>query len=537
MEKFTELGLDQWIIDNLSKKGFTEPSPIQAQTIPALLGKDHDIIGQAQTGTGKTAAFSLPIVQKITPGLKKTQALVLCPTRELAIQVCEEIKSFCPGRGITTLTVYGGAPVQEQRKALKRGVDIVVATPGRCIQFLESGVLNLADLQYLVLDEADEMLNMGFVEDVERILKATPDERTVLMFSATMPPRLKKIAESYMKNSIMIKAESKQMTMETIKQMVYEVRPHNKFAALCRIMDLEKDFYGIIFCRTKAEVEQVSGNLANEGYSADYIHGDVAQDSRERLLKRFRARKISLLIATDVAARGIDVNDLSHIVNYSLPEQHESYVHRIGRTGRAGKSGTAISLIAPNERNKFRFIEKKVNAQAERKTLPHGNEVVKLRLDHLMGELNTVRDKEKSNPISQDMAAELLKESTPVEVVSHLINLMLGDKLDAKKYPDINCTAADKSSGNGSKKRASFTPAPDGERILFFAKGRRDGMNPKSVVSFLTGKSKVAPNAINSLKVFDKFCLFNAPQAEADRIIKSLKRSGKSPLVRFDREG
>ena len=537
MEKFTELGLEQWVIENLQKKGFTEPSPIQAQAIPALLGKDHDIIGQAQTGTGKTAAFSLPIVQKITPGLKKVQALILCPTRELAIQVADEIKTFCPGRGITTLTVYGGAPVQDQRRALKKGVDVVVATPGRCIQFLESDVLDLANLQYLVLDEADEMLNMGFVEDVEKILKATPPQRTVLMFSATMPPRLKKIAQSYMKDSVTIKAESKQMTMETITQMVYEVRPHNKFAALCRIMDLEKDFYGIIFCRTKAEVEQVSANLASEGYSADYIHGDVAQDSRERLLKRFRNRSISLLIATDVAARGIDVNDLSHIVNYSLPEQHESYVHRIGRTGRAGKTGIAISLIAPNERNKFRFIEKKVNAQAERRKLPFGDEVVQLRLDNLIKELKTVRDEEKNIEISHKMAEELLAETPPVEVVSHLINLMLGSKLDASKYPDINCTAADRSSGSASKKRASHTPAADGERILFFAKGRRDGMNPKSIVSFICGKSKVPPKAINTLKVFDKFCLFNAPQAEADRIIKSLKRSGKSPLVRFDREG
>lgn len=537
MDKFTALGLEPWITQCLEAKGFKEPSPIQEQAIPVLLSQDHDIIGQAQTGTGKTAAFGLPIVQKIEPGLKKPQALILCPTRELAIQVNEEIKSFCKGRGITTVTLYGGAPIMDQKRALKKGVDLVVATPGRCIHFIEDGKLELDSLEYLVLDEADEMLNMGFVEDVEKVLKASPDDRTVLMFSATMPPRLKKIAESYMHNSIMIKAKSETMTMETIDQVVYEAYPENKFAALCRIMDLEKDFYGIIFCRTKVEVEKVSAGLANEGYAADYIHGDVAQESRERLLKRFRNRNISLLIATDVAARGIDVTDLSHIVNYSLPEQFESYVHRIGRTGRAGKTGTAITLITPKERSKMSFIEKKTGAKTERRKLPFGEEMIKLRIQKLSKELAHFQENnaelEELAPI-KEVAAQLLEDNSPVDIITALLSKIFGTKLDASNYPDINCSAAKKKSRD-SRNFKGNTDSGD-NKSLFFAKGKRDGMMPKKVISFISGKSKVAPRGIDNLKVFDKFSLFTTNANDAERIIRSCNRKGMSPIVRYDRD-
>lgn len=537
MDKFTALGLEPWIIKCLEAKGFKEPSPIQEQAIPVLLAQDHDIIGQAQTGTGKTAAFGLPIVQKIEPGLNKPQALILCPTRELALQVNEEIKTYCKGRGITTVTLYGGAPIMDQQRALKKGVDLVVATPGRCIHFIENGKLDLTGLKYLVLDEADEMLNMGFVEDVEKVLKASPDDRTILMFSATMPPRLKKIAESYMKNSITIKAKSETMTMETIDQVVYEAYPENKFSALCRIMDLEKDFYGIIFCRTKVEVEKVAAGLKNDGYSADYIHGDVAQESRERLLKRFRNRNISLLIATDVAARGIDVTDLSHIVNYSLPEQFESYVHRIGRTGRAGKKGTAITLITPKERSKMSFIEKKTNAKTTRLKLPFGDDMIKLRIQKLSKELTHFQENnaelESLAPV-KDVVAQLLEENAPVDIITALLSKMFGNKLDAGNYPDINCSAAKKKTRD-SRTFSGNTNSGD-TKSLFFAMGKRDGMMSKKVISFICDKSKVSPRGIDNLKVFDKFSLFTTNEKDAERIIRSCNRKGKSPVVRFDRD-
>ena len=354
LEGFAALGLSEKTIKALAKKGFEEPSPIQALTIPVLLKGEKDVVGQAQTGTGKTAAFGLPILEMIDKSNGNVRAIVLAPTRELAIQVAEEINSFANGRKLKIVPVYGGQSIELQIRQLKKGVDIVVGTPGRVQDLIDRKVLKLDKLEYFILDEADEMLNMGFVEDIEKILESTNKDKRMLFFSATMPKEILKIAENHMRKDYeILKVEAKELTTNLTDQIYFEVKQKDKFEALCRIIDLEPDFYGIVFCRTKNDVNELTGKLNDRGYDAGELHGDITQKHREVTLNRFKARKLSILVATDVAARGIDVNDLTHVVNYAIPQEAESYVHRIGRTGRAGKEGTAITFMTPSEYKNF----------------------------------------------------------------------------------------------------------------------------------------------------------------------------------------
>ncbi|MGL6100760.1 MAG: DEAD/DEAH box helicase, partial [Fusobacteriaceae bacterium] len=347
--EFKNLGLTEKTLKGLAKKGYEKPSPIQELTIPALLSGDKDIIGQAQTGTGKTAAFSLPILEQIEENAKSIQAIVLTPTRELAVQVSEEMHALSYGRKIRVAPVYGGQSMDFQIRQLKKGVDVVVGTPGRVMDLMNRGILKIDNLKFFVLDEADEMLNMGFVEDIEKILSSTNEDKKMLFFSATMAPEILKIAKTHMKDHEVLSVKARELTTNLTDQIYFEVKDRDKFEALCRIIDLAQDFYGIVFCRTKNDVNELVGKLNDRGYDADGLHGDISQNHREVTLKRFKAKKLNVLVATDVAARGIDVNDLSHVINYAIPQEAESYVHRIGRTGRAGKQGTAITFITPSE--------------------------------------------------------------------------------------------------------------------------------------------------------------------------------------------
>ena len=357
LEEFRKLGLSDKTLKALSKKGYETPTPIQALTIPALLNGEKDIIGQAQTGTGKTAAFSLPILERFESS-KSIQAIVLAPTRELALQVAEEMNSLASGKKIRITPVYGGQSIEFQIKQLKKGTDIIVGTPGRVMDLMDRKLIKLDNLKYFILDEADEMLNMGFVEDVEKILESTNEDKRMLFFSATMPNEIMKIAKKHMKDYEVLAVKTRELTTDLTDQIYFEVHERDKFEALCRIIDLTRDFYGIVFCRTKNDVNDVVGKLNDRGYDAEGLHGDISQNYREVTLKRFKARKINVLVATDVAARGIDVNDLSHVINYAIPQEAESYVHRIGRTGRAGKEGTAITFITPQEYRRLLQIQK-----------------------------------------------------------------------------------------------------------------------------------------------------------------------------------
>ena len=377
---FEALGLSTETLQALTKKGFEEPTPIQALTIPLLLQDTNDIIGQAQTGTGKTAAFGLPIIERITPQGGMVQAIILTPTRELAIQVAEEMSSFRGNRHISILPVYGGQAIEGQLRRLRRGVDIVVGTPGRIIDHLNRGSLDLNSITHMVLDEADEMLNMGFIEDIETILSKTPYKKRMLLFSATMPAPILKLASNYMRNHQIIKAPSAQLTVSATDQIYFEVRASDKYEALCRIIDLEPEFYALVFCRTRLQVDDLSQALQDRGYDAAGLHGEISQAQRERTLDKFRNKKISILVATDVAARGIDIVDLTHVLNYSLPQDPESYIHRIGRTGRAGKEGTAITFITPAEYRKLLYIQRITKTEIRKEQLPRIKDIIKSKL-------------------------------------------------------------------------------------------------------------------------------------------------------------
>src|SRR3989338_1025575 len=376
LTKFRELGLSETMLASLHKKGFEEPTPIQAKTIPFLLQNKKDLIGKAQTGTGKTAAFGIPIIENIVPDSKKIQAIILAPTRELAIQVTEELSSFAEEQKTRIIAVYGGQPIERQIARLSRGVDILVGTPGRILDHLERRTLNLSHVSYVVLDEADEMLNMGFIDDIESILKAAPKQRRTVLFSATMPHHIERLAKQYMGEYEVISVSSEQLNRDNVEQIYFEVSKADKFEALFRIIDVEESFYGMVFCRTKIDADEIAHKLANRGCRAEAIHGDLSQGQREKVLQKFRNRRITVLVATDVAARGIDVEDLTHVINYSLPQDPESYVHRIGRTGRAGKSGTAITLITPSEYRKLISIQKMANATITKQTVPNVKEVM-----------------------------------------------------------------------------------------------------------------------------------------------------------------
>lgn len=366
LKEFRDLGLSEKVLKVLSKKGYESPTPIQRLTIPALLKNDKDIIGQAQTGTGKTAAFSLPIIENFE-NLEHIQAIVLTPTRELALQVAEEMNSLSTSKKMKVIPVYGGQSIDVQRKLIKTGVDVVVGTPGRVIDLIERKLLKLNSLKYFILDEADEMLNMGFIEDIEKILTFTNEDKRMLFFSATMPDEIMKVAKNHMKEYEVLAVKSRELTTDLTEQIYFEVNERDKFEALCRIIDLTKEFYGIIFCRTKTDVNEIVGRLNDRGYDAEGLHGDIGQNYREVTLKRFKTKKINILVATDVAARGIDINDLSHVINYAIPQEVESYVHRIGRTGRAGKEGTAITFITPQEYRRLYKFKKQLKRKLKKK--------------------------------------------------------------------------------------------------------------------------------------------------------------------------
>ncbi|WNY24925.1 DEAD/DEAH box helicase [Methanolapillus millepedarum] len=384
---FSDLGISKNIIDALLLKGYEYPTPIQIQTIPLFLKGESNIIGQAQTGTGKTAAFGVPIIQNITRKTGHVQAIILTPTRELAIQVCDEMSSFGGIPNLTILPVFGGQPITIQLRALSNGADIIVGTPGRVIDLIHRKRLDLTHLSYFVLDEADEMLNMGFIDDIKEIIQHTNDEKRMLCFSATMPKPILGIAKKYMGDYEMVAIE-KVKEGELTEQLSIDVPPSLKFEALCRVIDSDPEFYGLVFCARKDTSDEVVQRLEERGYDADVIHGDILQEQRLRIMERFRKQKLRILVATDVAARGIDVNELTHVVNYDIPQDPESYTHRIGRTGRAGKKGIAITLLTPADFRKFAFIKKIAGYDVRRVELPNADQVAEMNREKLKHDLS-----------------------------------------------------------------------------------------------------------------------------------------------------
>ncbi|MCW5907575.1 MAG: DEAD/DEAH box helicase [Chitinophagales bacterium] len=523
MEKFRSLGLSENVLAALQKKGWETPSPIQEKTIPLLLSGVKDIVGQAQTGTGKTAAFGLPLIEKLDDNNKNVQALILCPTRELAIQVAEEITSFRGEKKFWVLPVYGGQSYQIQERGLKKGAQIVVGTPGRIRDMMDKRILKLDHVTHVVLDEADEMLNMGFEEEVREILKSVPTERRMLLFSATMPAPILKLAKTFMGEYDLVEVEKTQITTDLVDQIYFEVNDRDRFEALCRIIDTEPEFYGIVFCRTKNETDIVADKLIDRGYDSEGIHGDVTQSQRELILKKFKMRKVNILVATDVAARGIDVNDLTHVVNYNLPQDPEAYVHRIGRTGRAGKHGTAITIIAPNEMRDLLFIQKIARSKIRKDEVPTIADVIETKRMKLKTEITELIEKDAAGDYLE-FAKELLEEGKqPENVLASLLSYALKDTLKPHSYREISSVASRSNTGGNNLVR------------LFVAKGHMDRMNAEKVAAFVANEAAVDANALHDIRVFDKFSFISAPAMEAEQILVVFgknKRNGRSLVTR-----
>lgn len=520
-KKFKDLGLSEQLLKAINKKGFEEPTEIQAMTIPVLLDNNSDIIAQAQTGTGKTAAFGLPLIDMIDENERSVQALVLVPTRELAIQVSEEINSLKGSKPLGITPIYGGQSIEQQLRRLKKGTHIVVGTPGRVIDHLKRKTLKLQDIDFLILDEADEMLNMGFIDDMEEIMRYTNQNKKTLLFSATMPAKIKTLAKKYMNNQVILKAKKENLVTSLTEQIYFEVKASDKFEALCRIIDIKGDFYGLVFCRTKVDVDDVSSRLVSRGYDAEAIHGDISQSQRERTLERFKKRKTNILVATDVAARGIDVNDLTHVINHSLPQDPESYIHRIGRTGRAGKTGTAITLITPSEYKRLLFIQRAAKTKIKKSAVPKVDDIIKLRQEKISHDLAKLLDK-KVDSQYYVMAKQLLQDANPTEAMAAVLNYSFNQELNPDNYGKVK-------EFSGKEKKISA----EGTTRLFVACGKKDQMNANKLANMISAKVNINFKDIDRIQVMDNFSFITVPLDKAEEIIHIFKRNGRDqrPLV------
>ncbi|MBF0451559.1 MAG: DEAD/DEAH box helicase [Candidatus Magnetomorum sp.] len=516
---FNDLGLSPNAMNAINKKGFEEPTEIQIMTIPVMLKDDTNIIAQAQTGTGKTAAFGLPLIEMIDMHSKNVQALILVPTRELAIQVSEEIYSLRGDKNLQILPIYGGQAIDHQLRRLRKGVHIVVGTPGRVIDHLKRKTLKILEIEHLILDEADEMLNMGFIEDMEEIMKYTNSSKRTLLFSATIPQKIKDLARKYMDNYELLTVKKKQLTPNLTEQVYFEVQASDKFEALCRIIDIVDDFYGIVFCRTKNDVDYVLSHLMNRGYDAEAIHGDISQAHRERTLEKFKKHHVNLLIATDVAARGLDVNNLSHVINYSLPQDPESYVHRIGRTGRAGNEGIAITFITPNEYSRLMFIQRIAKADIKRSKIPQVKDIIQAKKKKIYDVLTTIL-KDDTDTKYHQWAETLLEHNHSTDILAALLKYSFENELNPDAYGEINDVI----------NRGKPINKQDQAR-LFVALGKKDKINHKKLIDLIMSRVPVKSKQIRDIQVMDKFTFLTVPVDKAEKIVVSFHEKGQKPLI------
>ncbi len=525
LEKFRALGLSEETLAELRKKGFEEPTEIQEKTIPILLEGGADIIGQAQTGTGKTAAFGLPILDRLDPGAEGIQALVLVPTRELAIQVAEEINSFKGSRKCQIIPIYGGQSIVDQLQRLRKGADIVVGTPGRILDHMRRKTIVFDRVSHVVLDEADEMLNMGFIDEVKEILDHTNPDRRTLLFSATMPDRIMDIARRYMHKYRVVNTKKGQLTVDLTDQIYFEVAPNDRFESLCRIIDIEKEFYGLIFCRTKVAVDELANKLIDRGYEAEGIHGDLSQNQRERILEKFRKRHITILVATDVAARGIDVADLSHVINFSLPQDAEAYIHRIGRTGRAGKKGIAITFTTPDEYRKLMYIARVTKKEIRKEKVPRASEIITVKKTRILAELNEIIEAREHRDYLTT-AMQMVHDQDPAEIVAALLKYTLEDELSEGKYRDI-------------REYTEESVEEKGRARLFISLGKKDGLTPKKLTKLINNETRIPAGKVSEIRVMDSYSFLSVPFKEAEVLLKAFKEkkgSHKAIVKRADVE-
>lgn len=540
MNLFKEYGLSEDLLKAITELGYTQPTEIQKQTIPYLLSKEEDLIALAQTGTGKTAAFSLPILEMIDPYQKHVQALILCPTRELCLQISKDIASYSKYLSkIRSLAVYGGSNISEQIRGLKNNPQIVIGTPGRVNDMLKRGVLKINQIQWLILDEADEMLSMGFKAELETILKETPKERQTLLFSATMSKQVEAIAKNYMKGAQKISAGGINEVKKNITHKFVMVRDRQKNNGLRRVLDANPNIYSIIFCRTRVETQHVADFLMHQGYAADALHGDLSQSQRDMVMKKFRLKNLRILVATDVAARGLDVNDLTHVIHYSLPDDPEVFIHRSGRTGRAGKDGESIAIIRPSEMVKFNRIKKETSIKVEEMKIPTKEDILKAKELYLSDKLlNSDFDSEEFELSTIPDLSNISKE----ELYKRVMFLELKSTWEFYKNEkdiapiDKNERAAERGKKSStSRNRKDRKDSKDGNKRnkkskkgnftrFFFNLGKRDNLNKVTVIDLINKNTKGARADIGEIDIRDKFTFFEVDANYTDQLLKKINQ-------------
>ncbi len=521
MNKFEQLGLNESLLKAINDLGFENPSEVQEKAIPLLLEKDTDIVALAQTGTGKTAAFGFPLIQKINPESRDTQALILSPTRELCLQITNEIKLYSKYiKGINTVAVYGGASITEQAREIKRGAQIIVATPGRMQDMINRGLVNISKIDFCILDEADEMLNMGFYDDIVNILSTSPDEKSTWLFSATMPQEVARIAKEFMRKPLEITVGHKNSGSSTVSHEFYLVNARDRYEALKRLADSNPDIFSVVFCRTKRDTQAVAEKLIEDGYNAAALHGDLSQAQRDSVMKSFRARQIQMLVATDVAARGIDVDNITHVVNYQLPDEIEIYNHRSGRTGRAGKLGTSIVIITKSELRKISAIERTIKQKFEEKFIPSGMEICEIQLFHLA---NRIKDVEVDHEIDSYLPAiyEVMKDLTKEELIKKMVSVEFNRFISYyKKNRDLSAQKA------GSDRRESFESntggSGNGATRYFVNIGSRDNFDWMSLKDFLRDTLGLGRDDVFKVDVKEGFSFFNTDAEHSDIVLETL---------------
>lgn len=536
MNKFQELGLGELLLKAIQDLGFETPSEVQEKAIPLLLQQDTDLVALAQTGTGKTAAFGFPLIQKIDPENKSTQALILSPTRELCLQLTSEIKQYSKYvKGLHTVAVYGGASITDQARDVKKGAQIIVATPGRMQDMINRNLVNIRNIQICVLDEADEMLNMGFYEDITAILSDTPDEKQTWLFSATMPREVARIAKDFMSTPQEITVGHKNQGSENVSHEYYLVGARDRYPALKRIADMNPEIFSVIFCRTKRDTQAVAEKLIEDGYNAAALHGDLSQAQRDGVMKSFRGRQIQMLVATDVAARGIDVDDITHVINYQLPDEAETYNHRSGRTGRAGKTGTSIVIVTRSEYRKIQQIERNLKTKFIEKTVPNGMEICEVQLIHLA---NKVKNVEVADEIDQYLPKieELLKDFSKEELIRKMFALEFNRFI--QYYKKNNQIESPKSSLK--RERDGGSPNSDGSVRYFLNLGSRDNFDWMSLKDFLRDTLDLGRDDLYKVDVKEGFSFFNTDAEHSDRVLEilnNLNHEGRNINVEISTSG
>ena len=532
MKTFDQLGLAPKIIEAIKEMGFDQPMPVQEEVIPLLLGQTRDIIALAQTGTGKTAAFGLPTIHKIDVTQKVPQTLILCPTRELCHQISGDLIDYSKYTdGIKILPVYGGSSIDTQIRALKRGVHVIVATPGRLIDLLNRKVMSLDKVHTVVLDEADEMLNMGFTESIDDILSRVPDERSMLLFSATMPKEIARITKKYMEKPIEIVIGRKNEGALNVKHVYYMVAARDKYLALKRVADYYPNIYGILFCRTRRETQEIADKLIQDGYDADSLHGELSQSQRDLVMGKFRNKNLQFLVATDVAARGLDIDDITHVINYGLPDDVESYTHRSGRTGRVGKDGTSISIIHLKEKGKINQFERAINKKFEKRTLPTGDVICEKQLFNLVDKLEKVKVNDEEIDHLLPSIFKKLESMEKEDIIKRFVSLEFNNLLEYYNSAQEIVEPTDRSSGKGRDERRSADrdrgrggsrQAEKGYTRIFINIGKMDGANPANLMGFINDHvtEKVRIGKIDLLK---NFSFFEVPEEVAPKVVKTFK--------------